>query len=84
MQTPINTPYQPILPLTTFPINICDLPQQQFSQAGDMNKLRLETTILISDRPTDDIDDQVPILPIHPHNTPYQYTLIIHPINTPS
>ena len=57
---------------------------KQFAQAGDMNKLRLETTILISDRPTDDIDDQVGCF----FNTYSQYTLsirpiLIHPLSTP-
>ena len=31
--------------------------QSQFTQAADVNKLRLESTILVSDRATDDIDD---------------------------
>lgn len=31
--------------------------QSQFAQAADVNKLRLESTILVSDRATDDIDD---------------------------
>lgn len=33
--------------------------QSQFAQASDINKMRLESTILVSDRPTDDIDDQL-------------------------
>mgnify|MGYP003385839925 FL=1 len=33
--------------------------QSQFAQAPDINKMRLESTILVSDRPTDDIDDQL-------------------------
>ena len=32
---------------------------KQLASAADMNKIRLETTILISDRPADDVDDQV-------------------------
>jgi len=32
---------------------------KQLAAAADMNKLRLDTTILISDRPADDLDDQV-------------------------
>ena len=40
---------------------------KQLASATDMNKIRLETTILISDRPADDVDDQVePTPPPHP------------------
>lgn len=33
--------------------------QMQYSNASDLNKLRRETAILISDKPSDDIDEQV-------------------------